>query len=658
MRRNNSLGLALVLVLGLQTAACRGPAADTGPAGAGTESTGTEAAPQEASGASKVPADSFVQVTPGEPETLDPAWTYETSGSAIESNIYDTLVYFDREKADAFVPNLAESYTVSDDGLTYTFKVRDGVKFHEGGDLTASDVAYTFQRGILQDRAEGPQWLYMEPLLGVSTIEAMAFEMAKLDAAADPAPKLEQVPDDVKVKVCEAVQAAVAADDATRTVTLTLKTATPWFLQLVSQPWGGAMDKEWMAEKGDWDGSCATWAKWHNPEKQNTAIFDKANGTGPYKLGEWKKGEQITLEANEAYWRTEPIWEGGPSGPPALKHVVVQFVEEWGTRFAKLNAGEADTVTVPRANIDQVETMIHTEYKGGDESAESSVKNPDGSLKLFLGYPSVSSDAATFVYKVTEGSTFLKSGKLDGEGIPADFFSDIHVRKGFTACFDADTYIAEGLKGEGVRSRGPIIAGLQGYKDDSPIAAFDPKVCESELAQAWEGKLPETGFKMAIAYNKGNDARKTAAQILADNLAQVNTKYQVEVQELEWPSFLEQRRSGNLPITIAGWLEDYHDASNWVSPFMDPEVGAYAHAQNFPEDIQKKYKDQIVAALKETDKAKRDAMYADLQQWANDDAISIWLAQATGRFYINKSVSGWYNHPLQTGLWYYTLSKQ
>ncbi len=76
------------------------------------------------------------------------------------------------------------------------------------------------------------------------------------------------------------------------------------------------------------------------------------------------------------------------------------------------------------------------------------------------------------------------------------------------------------------------------------------------------------------------------------------------------------------------------------------------------QDIQKKYKDQIVAALKETDKAKRDAMYADLQQWANDDAISIWLAQATGRFYINKSVSGWYNHPLQTGLWYYTLSKK
>ena len=105
-------------------------------------------------------------------------------------------------------------------------------------------------------------------------------------------------------------------------------------------------------------------------------------------------------------------------------------------------------------------------------------------------------------------------------------------------------------------------------------------------------------------------------------------------------------------------MEDYHDASNWVSPFIAAEAGAYARAQKFPEDMQKKYKDQITAAVNEVDQTKRAAMYADLQMWANDDAIAIWLAQATGRFYINKDVSGWYSHPLQPGLWYYTLSKE
>lgn len=656
MQRGRWISLGLAAGLALPMIGCRGPAADEG-ADTPAEDVGQETAP-EAAPQSKVPQDSFIQVTAGEPETLDPAWTYETTGSAIESNIYDTLVYFDKQAADAFVPNLAESWTVSDDGLTYAFTVREGVKFHAGGDLTASDVAYTLQRGLLQDRAEGPQWLFMEPLLGVSTIESMALDLAGLDAGADPAPTLKDVSPEVQAQVCEAVQAAVQADDAARTVTLTLKSATPWFLQLLSQPWGGALDKEWMTENGDWDGSCDTWAAKHNPEKQNTAIFDKANGTGPYMLGEWKKGEQITLEANPNYWRQEPIWEGGPSGPAAITHVSMQFVEEWGTRYAKLEAGEADTVTVPRANIDQVEGMVATVFQGGDESAPAEDKNPAGTLKLFLGYPTASSDAATFIFDVTPDSSFLKSGKLDGEGIPPNFFSDLNVRKGFMACFDWDTYIAEGLKGEGVRSRGPIIQGLQGYQADSPVASFDPAVCESELAQAWEGKLPELGFKMAIAYNKGNDARKTAAQILADNLAQVNAKYQVEVQELEWPNFLEQRRAGNLPITIAGWLEDYHDASNWVSPFMDPEAGAYARAQKFSEAMQATYKEKIVAALAEKDEAKRDALYAELQQLANDDAIAIWLAQATGRFYISKAVSGWYSNPLQPGLWYYSLSKQ
>lgn len=657
MRIGRWISLSLAACLAVPLLACGGQSAEEG-ADKAAEDGSTEQAAPDAAPQSKVPADTFIQVTAGEPETLDPAWTYETSGSGIESNLYDTLVYFNKEAADEFVANLAESWTVSDDGLTYTFTVRDGVKFHQGGDLSAGDVAYTLQRGLLQDRAEGPQWLLMEPILGYSTIESLAFDLAGVAADADPAPALKDLAADIHTQVCEAVQASITADDAARTVTIQLKTPTPWFLQLLSQPWGGALDKEWMTENGDWNGACDNWVAKHNPEKQNTAIFDKANGTGPYKLVEWKKGEQITLEANADYWRGEPIWEGGPTGAAAITHVNVQFVEEWGTRYAKLEAGEADTVTVPRANIDQVESLVATVYQGGDESAPAEEKNAAGTLKLFLGYPTASSDAATFVFDVTPDSSFLKSGKLDGEGVPPNFFSDIHVRKGFTACFDWDTYIAEGLKGEGVRSRGPIIQGLQGYKADSAVASFDLDACESELAQAWEGKLPELGFKMAIAYNKGNDARKTAAQILADNIAQVNPKYMVEVQELEWPNFLEQRRAGNLPITIAGWLEDYHDASNWVSPFMDPEAGAYARAQKFPEEMQKAYKEKIVAALAEQDEAKRDALYAELQQLANDDAIAIWLAQATGRFYISKSVSGWYNNPLQPGLWYYALSKQ
>ncbi len=63
--------------------------------------------------------DTYVAVSgAGEPESLDPAWTYETAGSGTESNIYEGLVWFDREKTGDFVPALATEWTTSEDGLT------------------------------------------------------------------------------------------------------------------------------------------------------------------------------------------------------------------------------------------------------------------------------------------------------------------------------------------------------------------------------------------------------------------------------------------------------------------------------------------------------------------------------------------------------------
>lgn len=660
MRVRHLTGLALALTLLPGLAACGGGSGPESEEPAG-EATSADIVPtqEEAAPASNVPSDTFVQVTIGEPETLDPAWTYETSGAAVESNLYDTPLYFNREKADDYVPQLAESWTLSDDQKTITLTMRKGVTFHAGGTLEPSDVAYSLHRAMLQDRVDGPMTLFLNPLLGTSTIEGYAF--AKADISTDvpegaEAPTLEQVPADVIQQVCEDVKATVVADNDAGTVTITLKQPTPWFPQLLSQPWSAVLDKEWMIEQKDWDDDCATWPQWHNPEPQESVLFDKANGTGPYKLGEWKKGQEITLEANADYWRTEPIWEGGPSGPAKLTHIVIQKVDEWGTRFAKLTAGEADTIVVPRANIDQMASLVHTEYDGGDEGAPATEVNPGGSLNLFKGYPTVAADAAMFHFAINPESEFIGSGQLDGNGIPVDFFTDIDVRKGFAHCFNWETFIQDALKGEGVQTRGPIIQGLQGYSDTSPIYEYDPVKCEASLAKAWGGKLPETGFTMTLAYNQGNDTRKTAAEILADELAAINEKYKIEVQELEWATFLEARRAQKFPISIAGWLADYYDASNWVEPFMS-SAGAYARAQSFPADMQAKFDEKIAAGLAETDPAKRDAIYAELQQMAIDEAIDIFLAQSTGRFYVSRQTTGWYNNPLAPGLWYYAMSK-
>ena len=83
-----------------------------------------------------------------------------------------------------------------------------------------------------------------------------------------------------------------------------------------------------------------------------------ANGTGPFMLESWTKGQEIVLVRNDNYWRTEPAWEGGPTGPAALERVILKKVDEWGTRFAMLQAGDADFATVNRTDIAQIDPMV------------------------------------------------------------------------------------------------------------------------------------------------------------------------------------------------------------------------------------------------------------------------------------------------------------
>ena len=100
----------------------------------------------------------------GDPETLDPALDYETAGGELVMQVYDTLVTYNKDNPVEFVPQLAtevptlDNGGISADGTTYTFKIRQGVKFHDGSDLTPEDVAYTFQRNLLQG-GPAPEWI-------------------------------------------------------------------------------------------------------------------------------------------------------------------------------------------------------------------------------------------------------------------------------------------------------------------------------------------------------------------------------------------------------------------------------------------------------------------------------------------------------------------
>ena len=117
--------------------------------------------------------DTLIIADIGTVDSLDPAWAYDTASGARIFNIYETLITFKNEKTDEFVPVLAtevptvENGLISPDGLTYTFPIREGVKFHNGEILTPEDVEYSIERAMVQDRDGGPVWMLYEPLLGI-----------------------------------------------------------------------------------------------------------------------------------------------------------------------------------------------------------------------------------------------------------------------------------------------------------------------------------------------------------------------------------------------------------------------------------------------------------------------------------------------------------
>ena len=371
------------------------------------------------------------------------------------------------------------------------------------------------------------------------------------------------------------------------------------------------------------------------------------NGTGPYMLDHWTPGEETVLVMNENYWRTEPVFPGGPTGP-SIERIVIKSVDEWGTRYAMLQAGDADIADVPRENVAQVDPLLSLECDW-DAAAGTHVcadtDNPSGPLQLYQGQPSTARTDAFFIFdiNVEGGNSFVGSGQLDGNGIPPDFFSDVHVRKAFNYCFDWDAYISDALVGEGVQNVGPLIPGMIGYDPDGPRYTYDLDMCQAELEQAWGGEVWEKGFRFQVAYNTGNVTRQTVAQILQAGFQDIDPKFQVEVIGLPWPSFLQAIRESRLPIYISGWQEDIHDPHNWAQPFM---VGTYAARQQLPDDMYDEFKELVNAGVAAGTPEERAVIYKELTQKDYDYAIAIRLAVATGRHYEQRWIKGYYYNPI------------
>ena len=552
--------------------------------------------------------DTFVYLGISDPETLDPAYAYDTASEGIiYPNVYETLIGYDGSVLSRFRPVLATAVPtllnglISKDGLTYTFTIRKGVKFHDGSTLTPEDVRYSMLRFMLQDPDGGPTWLLLTPLLG-------------RDSTRD------------KGKI------AVNFADVSKTVTVQgdnvvfhLAHSYGAFLSIIAA-WSFVMPKAWAAAHGDWDGGAGTWQKFNNPKLQDRYAFDHMSGTGPFKLQTWdRQAKQVILVRNDQYWRT----------PARLARVIIKGVPEFTTRRLQLQQGDADYIDVARAD-------------------ESKVEGIPG-VMIRDGYPQLVLSALSFNQKIeTSGNPDVGSGKLDGNGVPPDFFADVHVRRGFAYAFDYAAFIRDAYRGKAEQPNGPIISGLPGYDPTAPKYTHDRNKAIAEFKEAFGGKLWDMGFKVTTTYNTGNTARQIGSQILKDSIESLNPKFKLDFRNLAWPSFLQNSIQRKGTAFWLGWAVDYPDPDDFAQPFLGSN-GDYAKRGGYSNP----QADALVKQGAETaDPQRRTAIYRQLTRIAYSDVPQLYVAQPVGFFVMRSWVRGWYYNAVYGALDYYPLSKE
>ncbi len=218
-------------------------------------------------------------------ESYDLAHAFNPTSGMVNHVTYQTLVTFPESDASSIEPMLADSWDISDDGLTYTFNLRDDVTFANGDPLTADDVVFSFNR--LKNVKSNPSFLAD----GIASVEA--------------------------------------ADDLT--VVITLNEVRPSFLaELVNTSFSIANDSEVMAQGGTDAEDADTADTAQDYFDQNSA------GSGPYMLESWTPQEETVIVRNPNYWGDEE---------PYFDRIIIVNISEAATQQVALESGDIDIAT-------------------------------------------------------------------------------------------------------------------------------------------------------------------------------------------------------------------------------------------------------------------------------------------------------------------------
>ncbi|SMG00170.1 ABC transporter substrate-binding protein [Burkholderia singularis] len=310
------------------------------------------------------PKDMFVMATLlDEFISLDPGEIYELVPEEYVANTYDRLVRVNLADPSKFDGDVAQSWSVSPDGLTFTFKLRPGLQFHSGNPLTADDVAWSIQRAVLLDK--GPATVLAG--LGLTKTNVLA-----------------------NVK---------KVDDLTMSVTTDRKYAPTFVLNVLGSWPASVVDKKLLLSHQQGNDFGNGWLK------------TREAGSGAYQLVKWTAGDSIVLQRNDRYRL-----------PLAIKRIVLRHVPEAASQRLLLESGDVDAAR--DLSPDDLAAVVKNGTAKATAAPQATLlylglntKNPtlakpqvQEALKWLVDYNGIQNHVVKTTYKVHQ--TFMPDGFL------------------------------------------------------------------------------------------------------------------------------------------------------------------------------------------------------------------------------------------------------
>jgi len=409
---------------------------------------------------------------------------------------------------DVLEPLLAESYTVSADGMTYTFSLRQGVYFHDGTPFTAEAVKMSFDR-----------------LLDPENASPGAF-------------------------ILEMISETIVVDDHTVEVALEFPFAP--FTAHLTHMVGFIMAPSAMEEAA----------------AGGRSVAENPIGTGPFVLAYRNHGDYTRLTPNTNHW----------AGRVPAHDVIFRVIPDTETRLAMLNAGEAHYGGISPAQLYDLQFMPH------------------------LDYWNIQTSSLTYI-----GFQTQQEGPL----------SDARVRRAITMAINGMDILYGVQEGQGVLAVGPIRGGLITHAPtDVPGLPFDPEAARELLAEAG---FPD-GFATTIWTNEGNLVRARISELVQANLAVIGID--VEIQILEWATYLEQTAEGLHDMFLLGWVTMTGDADYGIFPLWHSDEIGGANRFFYDNPV---VDDLLERARVSSSPAERDALYREVTEILVYDAPAIFL---------------------------------